>query len=84
MIQAAGYPIKKKLKTYAATSQIFGSFNNSDEYIVGLNFYPFNTRNVRLNAQVIFVNRSPVNSVFGYYTGGQKGTTYAVHSSILF
>ncbi len=84
MIQVAGYPIKKKLELYAATSQVFGSFNNANEYLAGTNFYPFHTRNVRLNGQVIFVNRSPVSSVFGYYMGGQTGTTLSVAASILF
>ena len=40
-----------------------------------MNFYPIDTRNHRLNMQVIDVNRSPVSSAFGYYVGGQKGTT---------
>jgi hypothetical protein len=84
MVQVAGFPIKKKLELYAATSQIFGSFNNSNEYLVGTNFYPFKTRNVRVNGQVIFVNRSPVSSVFGYYTAGQTGTTMSIATSILF
>jgi hypothetical protein len=39
---------------------------------------------VRLNAQVIDVNRSPVSSAFGYYVGGQKGTTFATSFSVFF
>ncbi|WP_276131638.1 hypothetical protein [Polluticoccus soli] len=84
MIQLAGFPIKKRLEVYCATSQIFGSFKNSNEYLLGLNVYPFKTRNVRLNCQVIFVEASPVSSVFGYYTGGQSGTTLSAFASILF
>lgn len=84
MIQIAGYPIKKKVELYAATSQIFGAFNFSNEYIVGVNVYPLKTRNVKLNAQIIFVNFSPVSSVFGYYTAGQNGTTVSAFASILF
>ena len=49
-----------------------------------MNFYPANTRNHRLNVQVIDVNRSPVSSSFGYYTGGQKGTTFATAFSVFF
>ena len=67
--------MKKKLELYAATSQIFGDkaagFGNSSEYLVGMNFYPVDTRNHRLNVQVIDVNRSPVSSAFGYYIGGR-------------
>jgi hypothetical protein len=30
------------------------------------------------------VNHSPVNSTFGYYTGGQDGTTVSLAASIFF
>jgi hypothetical protein len=73
---------------YAATSQIYGDkdagFSNASEYLVGMNFYPFKTRNHRLNLQVMDVNHSPVDSTFGYYTGGQNGTTVSTAFSIFF
>lgn len=87
-IQAAFFPVKKKLELYAATSQIYGDsdagFGNSSEYLIGANYYPFNSRNYRLNLQVIDVNRSPVSSTFGYYTAGQDGTTVATAFSVFF
>ncbi len=87
-IQAAFYPIPKKLELYAVTSQIYGDksagFGNSSEYILGANYYPFNTRNQRLNVQVIDVNHSPVGSTFGFYTGGQNGTTVSAGYSLFF
>ena len=87
-IQTAFFPVPKKIELYFATSQIYGDkgagFSNSNEYLVGMNYYPWNTRNHRLNVQVIDVNRSPVNSTFGYYTGGQDGTTVSVSFSIFF
>jgi hypothetical protein len=43
--------------------------------LVGVNLYPTDVRNHPLKMQVIDVNRSPVSSTFGYYVGGQKGTT---------
>ncbi len=87
-VQAAFYPVKKKLEVYGATSQIFGDksagFANSSEYLVGMNFYPIDSRYVRLNLQLIDVNNSPVSSAFGYYVGGQKGTTFASAFSVFF
>jgi len=87
-LQGAFYPIRKKLEVYGATSQIFGDtaagFSKSSEYIAGGNYYPFNTRNHRLNVQVQQVNHSPVSSTFGYYVGGQKGTTFSTAFSIFF
>ena len=87
-LQGAFFPIPRKLELYGATSQIFGDgdagFDDSSEYLVGMNFYPANTRNHRLNIQVIDVNRSPVSSTFGYYVGGQNGTTVSVAFSVFF
>ena len=87
-VQGAFFPVPKKLEAYAATSQIYGDksagFSNSSEYLAGMNYYPFDSRNYRLNFQVIDVNHSPVSSAFGYYVGGQTGTTVATAFSIFF
>ena len=87
-LQAAFYPIPRKLELYGITSQIYGDkdagFDNSSEYGVGMNWYPFDTRNHRLNLQVLDVNKSPVSSAFGYYVGGQDGINYASSFSIFF
>jgi hypothetical protein len=87
-VQTSFYPIPKKLELYAATSQIFGDadagFGDSSEYILGMNVYPFKSRNYRANLQVIDVNRSPVSSTFGYYVGGQDGTTVSAAFSVFF
>jgi len=87
-VQGAFYPVPKKLELYAATSQIFGDkgagFSNSSEYLFGANYYPFNSRNHRLNVHAIDVHRSPVSSTFGYYVGGQKGTTFSTAFSVFF
>ncbi len=87
-VQGSFYPIPKVLELYAATSQIYGDksagFGNSSEYLVGANWYPFQTRNHRLNLQLMDVNKSPVSSTFGYYTGGQDGWTVATAFSVFF
>lgn len=87
-VQAAFFPIKQQLELYGATSWIYGDqnagFGTSHEYILGGNAYWFHSRNVRSNFQVIQVDRSPASSVFGFYVGGQKGTTYSLATSFLF
>lgn len=87
-VQGAFFPIKQRLELYGATSWVYGDaeagFGDAHEYILGANFYPFETRNVRVNAQVIDVTDSAVSSVFGFYVGGQTGTTYSVAASMLF
>jgi hypothetical protein len=87
-VQASFFPKPERLELYAATSQIFGDsgagFSNSDEYLVGTNFYPFDTRDTRLNVQYIHVNDCPVGSTFGYYTAGQTGGTLSIAYSLMF
>jgi hypothetical protein len=87
-VQAAFYPVRHKLELYGITSQIYGDddagFGDSSEYGIGMNWYPYPTRNHRLNLQLLDVNKSPVSSVFGYYTGGQDGWTLASSFSVFF
>jgi hypothetical protein len=87
-LQAAFYPVKKQLELYGATSWVFGDdsagFKTQHEFLGGANWFFASTRDVRLNAQLIRINRSPVSSSFGFYTGGQKGMTASVAASILF
>jgi hypothetical protein len=87
-VQAAFFPVKKKVEVYGVTSRIFGDraagFGNSREFTVGGNYYWFDSRNVRSNVQVMNIDRSPVSSVFGFYVGGQKGNTVSAATSFYF
>jgi hypothetical protein len=87
-VQGSFFPIRQTLELYAVTSQIYGDddagFGDSSEYGVGMNWYPYPTRNHRLNLQLLDVNKSPVSSTFGYYTGGQDGWTLASSFSVFF
>ena len=88
-VQAAFYPVKHVLELYGSTSWVFGDkdagFSTEHEYIGGANwFFAPHTRNIRLNGQLIYVDRSPVSSSFGYYIGGQKGPTASLAVSLLF
>jgi hypothetical protein len=87
-VQAAFFPLPKRLEVYGATSQIFPQqslgFRRSWEYLAGMNYYLFHSRNYRINAQVIEVNRSPVSSTFGFYVGGERGPILSTAFSIFF
>ena len=77
-VQAAYMVMPKRLEFYGGTSYIFGQFGNSKEFIFGNNYYPWNTRNIRLNTQLITVDHSPVNSTFGFYLGQLNGPILTV------
>ncbi len=78
----------RKTEAYVASSVVFGDksagYRTSYDFIQGLNFFLFDTRNSRINLHVIEVYRAPTSSVFGYYVGGQKGVTVSAGWSINF
>ena len=87
-VQGSFYPVPRKLELYAATSAVDADgdvgYQDSSEFLVGMNWYWKGQRYQRLNVQLIDVNDSPTSSTFGYYTGGHDGKTLTVDVSMLF
>jgi hypothetical protein len=78
-VQAAQMIVPKRIELYGSTSYVLGEFGqHPHEFIVGGNYYPWNTRNLRLNVQVINVSHSPVSSTFGFYIGQITGKVVAI------
>src|SRR5215469_1674366 len=83
-VQVADMIVPKRFELYGATSYVFGQYGDSKEFIGGTNYYPWNTRNIRLNVQLINVDRSPVNSTFGFYIGQLTGKIFTVGLTTLY
>jgi hypothetical protein len=83
-VQTAYMLLPKKLEIYGATSYVFSRMGKPKEFIGGANYYPYKDRNLRLNLHIVNVNKSPVSSTFGFYTGGLKGTVIAAGATVLF
>ena len=83
-VQASAMVIPKRFELYGATSYIFSDYGHPKEFIVGTNYYPWNTRNIRLNTQLINVNHSPVSSTFGFYLGQLNGQIVTVGVTALY
>jgi Skp family chaperone for outer membrane proteins len=77
-LQVADMVVPKRFELYAGTSFIFGDFGHPKEFLGGSNYYPWNTRNIRLNTQLIYAYRSPVNSTFGFYIGQTTGPIFSI------
>jgi hypothetical protein len=72
--QASHMIVPNRIELYGSTSCVLGDFTrHAHEFIVGGNYYPWDTRNLRLNLQVINVSHSPVSSTFGFYIGQITG-----------
>jgi hypothetical protein len=78
------FSIKGKLDTYARTSFVHGPFNTAVEAAPGVHFYPFGTRNVWLSAEVIWITRSPYQSVLYVYSSGQTGLLFPIQFLLRF
>jgi hypothetical protein len=76
-VQLADMVVQKRFELYGATSYVFGPYGHPKEFLGGSNYYPWNTRNIRLNTQLIYVFHSPVNSTFGFYMGGLTGPIFS-------
>ena len=83
-VQAAKMIVPKRLELYGGTSFIFGQYGDSKEYLFGGNYYPWNTRNIRLNAQLINLDHSPVSSTFGFYLGQLTGHVFSFGVTALY
>jgi hypothetical protein len=83
-VQLADMIVPKRVELYGTTSYVFGPYGHPWEYIVGNNYYPWNTRNIRLNTQLIYVSHSPVSSTFGFYTGQTTGPIFSIGMTALY
>jgi hypothetical protein len=83
-VQAAYMIVPNRIELYGGTSYVFSDYGRPKEFITGGNYYPWNTRNIRLNVQVINVDHSPVSSTFGFYTGKITGQVVAIGITTLY
>ncbi|MGC1257721.1 MAG: hypothetical protein WA867_19325, partial [Candidatus Acidiferrales bacterium] len=83
-VQIADMIVPKRFELYGATSYVFSDYGHPKEFIVGGNYYPWNTRNIRLNTQLINVWHSPVSSTFGFYLGQITGQVFAFGVTALY
>jgi hypothetical protein len=83
-VQMAYMIVPRKIELYGSTSYVFSDYGRPKEFITGGNYYPWNTRNLRLNIQVINVDQSPVSSTFGFYQGKVTGPVLVIGFTALY
>jgi hypothetical protein len=59
-LQASAMAVPQALQLYASGSQIFGRYGDASEVRLGENWYITKERGLRVNAEFIHVNKSPV------------------------
>lgn len=76
--------VPRTIELYGGTSYVFSNYGKPKEFFVGGNYYPWHNRNSRLNVHFINVNRSPVNSTFGFYMAQLNGPIIAIGMTALY
>lgn len=79
-MQASAMVIPKSLQFYAGGSTVFGKFGNPYDTRVGLNWYPWKNKVVRVNNEFLYLYNSPVGYTSVPFAVGGKG--FVFHSNL--
>jgi hypothetical protein len=83
-LQASAMIIKKTLQAYATGSMIMGEYGDPTEFRFGLNWHPWHNHVVRLNAEYIHIENSPVGGLSVPYLVGSTGDIFNVNFVVNF
>jgi hypothetical protein len=83
-LQVSAMPVQKALQTYFGASQIFSTYGNQWEVRGGGNWYPVKERGIRVNGELMYVNRSPVGYTAYPYPVGAKGPVFHLNFEMNF
>ncbi len=83
-LQAAAMVVPKTLQLYFSGSQVFGNYGDPYDAAVGLNYFPFQRRDLRLNVMGLYVKNSPVGYTAYPVPVGANGFTFVTDFSLAF
>jgi hypothetical protein len=83
-VQASAMPIRDTLQAYVGGSEIRGRFGDASEIRAGANWYPFRKRGIRVNAEWLHLNNTPVGYTAVPYPVGGDGNVYTVVAEMNF
>ncbi len=83
-VQASSMLVDKTLQLYGTGSYIDGEYGQPWEVTAGLNWYLLKSRMLRLNPEVIFVEKSPVGYLSYPTLVGATGTVFMVNLELFY
>ena len=83
-LQSSAMVVQKKLQVYLSGAQIFGKYGDSSDVRVGGNWFFLKDRQVRLNAELIHVNKAPVGYTAVPYPVGANGNIFHINLEMNF
>ncbi len=82
--QGSGMMLHSLLQLYITYSKIFGEYGDPDEFRAGLNLFPWKNQVVRLNAEYIYQDESPVGGLSLPYQVGNTGSIFHIDFMVNF
>jgi len=83
-IQASAMAVKDLIQVYAGHSGIRGHYGDSNEYRLGVNYYPMRMRGIRVNAEWMNLEKSPVGYTAVPYPVGGNGNLFHLNAELNF
>jgi hypothetical protein len=83
-LMASTMLLPKSLQLYVNGSKIYGDERDSWDAGIGLNWWPFRFRGLRVNSEVMYVENSPVGSSTLPYLVGSDGTIFMTNLELAF
>jgi len=74
----------RKLQAYAGYSRIFGDNGEPWDFSTGVNWWPFDRKDMHLNAQFLYLDRSPVGYSSVPFTVGGDGWVFSTDAIVSF
>lgn len=83
-IQASMMVIPQKLQVYLGYSKIMGEYGEPRDHVVGINWFPFEQRLLRLNTELMYLKNSPVGYPSVPMLVGGNGTVFMTSLEMVF
>jgi hypothetical protein len=83
-VQASTMILPKTLQLYLSGSKIFGEYGDPYDIALGVNYFPFARRDLRVNVMGLWVDRSPVGYTAYPVPVGGTGFTFVTDFSLAF
>lgn len=83
-LQASAMLVPSTWQAYLSGSQIFGEYGDPWDVALGANWFPYKSRQFRLNAELIYLKNSPVGYYSVPYIVGADGTVLYANAELRF
>ncbi len=83
-VQASKMLLPKTLQAYVAPSKVFGQYGSPWELGLGLTWFPFHRKEMRVNFQALYESQAPAGNEALPFKPGAQGWIYTVDVGVWF